>query len=99
MPYGATAVGYHGAIVTENQQIPDNTLSEETRQMILNNATLNAYGRFLAEITAPTPRAARLQEQRRALCRKLNTIAADMDLSGNNDAEYIRAAITMLGGA
>lgn len=85
--------------MTDDKQIPDNTLSEETRQMILNNATLNAYGRFLAEITAPTPRAARLQEQRRELCRKLTTIAADMDLSGNNDAQYIRQAVAMLGGA
>ena len=84
--------------MAEDKQIPDDTLSEETRQMLLNNATLTAYGKFVGELTAPSPRAARLKQQRRELCQKLNTIAADMDLSGNNDAQYIRQAIAMLGG-
>jgi hypothetical protein len=83
--------------MAEDKQIPDNTLSEETRQMLLN--TLSAYGKFLGEITAPTPRSAQMAKQRRQLCQRLNTIAADMDLSGNNDAQYIRQAVAMLGGA
>jgi hypothetical protein len=82
--------------VTDNKQIPDNTMSEETRQMLLN--TLNTYGKFLGEITAPTPRSAQMAKQRRELCQRLNTIAADMDLSGNNDAQYLRQAVAMLGG-
>jgi hypothetical protein len=67
--------------------------------MILSEATLKAYGQFLGEITAPSPRAARMIQQRRELCQRLTTIAADMDLAGNNDAAIIRQAIAMLGGA
>jgi uncharacterized protein GlcG (DUF336 family) len=85
--------------VTNENQIPDTLLSEETRQMTLNNATLKAYGAFLSELTAPSPRAAQMVKQRQELCRRLATIAVDMDLSGNNDATIIRQAITMLGGA
>lgn len=84
------------------QPYPDNTLSEETRQML--DPTQNALLRHQAAITNLIDEICRpahipYKPKHAALIMKLRHLAVDLDLSGNDkDWQTVQEAIEALGG-
>ena len=74
------------------------SLSEETRQMIL-NSTMKAYGQFLDELTAPRGRLSKEGQYRRQLARRIKNIACDLSLEGRDaEANVLYEVVDALGG-
>jgi hypothetical protein len=99
LQYGVTAGGYHGAIVANEKQLPDETTSEETRQMT-NKLTMHPYAHFIDQIAAPKGTVSKQMQYRLGLARRIKNIATDLSLEGrDNDANVLYEAVQALGGA
>jgi N-glycosylase/DNA lyase len=87
-------MGYKVTMPDEHWQ---ESLSEETRQMIL-NSTMKAYGQFLDELI---PRGKNKQIlYRQQLARRIKNIAVDLSLEGRDaDANVLYEVVDALGGA
>jgi hypothetical protein len=74
------------------------SLSEETRQMIL-NSTLKAYGQFLDQLTTPRGKLSKAAQERQLLARRIKNIAVDLSLEGRDaDANVLYEVVDALGG-
>jgi hypothetical protein len=74
------------------------SLSEETRQMIL-NTTMKAYGQFLDQLTAPRGTMSKQAQYRQQLARRIKNIATDLSLEGRDaDANVLYEVVDALGG-
>jgi hypothetical protein len=74
------------------------TLSEETRQMI-HDSTQRAWGRFIDEIVTPPTRTSKEQQRRQQLARRIKNIAGDLSLEGRDaDANVLYEVVEALGG-
>jgi N-glycosylase/DNA lyase len=88
-------MGYKVIMPDEHWQ---ESLSEETRQMLL-NSTMKAYGQFLDELTAPRGKSKQAQ-YRQQLARRIKNIAVDLSLEGrDSDANVLYEVVDALGGA
>lgn len=74
------------------------SLSEETRQMIL-NTTMAAYGQFLDQLTTPRGKLSKQAQYRQQLARRIKNIATDLSLEGRDaDANVLYEVVDALGG-
>jgi hypothetical protein len=74
------------------------SLSEETRQMIF-NTTMKAYGQFLDQLTAPRGTISKQAQYRQQLARRIKNIATDLSLEGRDaDANVLYEVVDALGG-
>jgi len=88
-------MGYKVTMPDEHWQ---ESLSEETRQMIL-NTTMKAYGQFLDQLTAQRYTVSRQAEYRQQLARRIKNIATDLSLEGRDaDANVLYEVVDALGG-
>jgi N-glycosylase/DNA lyase len=89
-------MGYKVTMPDEHWQ---ESLSEETRQMIL-NTTMKAYGQFLDQLTAPRGTISKQAQYRQQLARRIKNIATDLSLEGRDaDANVLYEVVDALGGA
>jgi hypothetical protein len=76
----------------------NDSLSEETRHMIL-NSTLKAYGQFLDQLTTPRGKLSKAAQERQLLARRIKNIAVDLSLEGRDaDANVLYEVVDALGG-